>query len=227
MAISESIAAFKRDHAPARGSATAWFVAIIIGQLFMQAALVTAVLGRGKSVDNLYRDLIAIGEVPLWSGLISQIGGMVMTSAAAIGLFAYFAADRAKRPSREFLLFAGALSLVLAVDDILLLHDGWLLRAGVPEALTQMTYGVAAIAFVIAFRRQLLAMDRLAQACLLGALGAMACSAVADVLMESAANLYVEEGSKQLGFVFWLLFVARAAACAYWPPHRAQGGSPT
>ena len=45
------------------------------------------VLGRGKQVDNLYRDLIAIGDLPLWSGLISQIGGMVMTGAAAIGLF--------------------------------------------------------------------------------------------------------------------------------------------
>ena len=212
MALFDSIPDLKRDLILPMRSATAWFVAIIFGQMLMQIVFVAVVLGRGKQVDNLYRDLIAIGDLPLWSGLISQIGGMVMTGAAAIGLFAYFAASEAKRRGSRFLLMAGALSLVLALDDLLLLHDGWLLRLGVPEALTQATYALAAMAFVFVFRRQLLTMDRLAQACLIGGLVAMACSAVADVVLESGGNLYVEEGAKQVGFVFWLLFVARAAA---------------
>lgn len=191
-----------------------WFLAIVAAHLALQVILVTAVLARGKPVDDLYRDLIAIAQVPLWSGMISQIGGMTMSGAAAIGLFSYYAADVRQRQALRHLFFAGALSAVLAVDDILLVHDGWLARLGVPEAVTQAAYGLAAAAFVIAFRARLWSMDRLAQVCLLGALGMMGCSATADILMESAANLYLEEGAKQMGFVLWLLFIARAGACA-------------
>lgn len=213
MAVVESVRASTRaERKPL--TAKHWFFAIVAAHLALQAILVTAVVSRGKPVDDLYRDLIAIGKLPLWSGMLSQVGGMAMSGAAAIGLFSYFAADEGRRQRFRYLFFAGALSAVLAIDDILLVHDGWLARLGVPEAATQATYGLAAAGFLVTFRGQLWSMDRLAQACLLAALGAMGCSAVADILLESAANLYLEEGSKQLGFVLWLLFVARAGACA-------------
>lgn len=89
------------------------------------AALVTA----GTQVDlwsleSAYGDLAATAEVSPFLGVVSTVGGMLWVSATAIALFSGWLLVRSQGVREgKFLIYFGALSLLLAIDDIFQLHE--------------------------------------------------------------------------------------------------------
>jgi hypothetical protein len=121
-------------------------------------ALLAAALDR--PVAFLTRDPAAAvrnGECStecFYAGLLSNLGVLVLvTASVSTGLVAY-ALPRSRAPHRVPLAWGCAMLALLVVDDLFGLHDH-LAPTYVPqgEKLVQLGIGIAALAWVVAFRR--------------------------------------------------------------------------
>jgi hypothetical protein len=173
-----------------------------------QLILIYALKLQGYWSANLYRDPISIGNLPLHSGLISNFGCMLMTAAASCALLTYAVLDVDARRQKRFLLWGGLLSALLAVDDLFLLHEGFLGRIGVPEAITLLIYGALVLLWLTHFRSSLFLNHPRPIFLLFLALLGLGTSATIDVLLEPIIPSIgpMEEIPKQMGLFFWLLF---------------------
>ena len=71
------------------------------------------------------RDITAIADIPFYAGLVSQLGLILWSAAAAVCLFTAFILRLQKRSvfARRFLFQACILTLILLLDDAYLFHD--------------------------------------------------------------------------------------------------------
>lgn len=108
--------------------------------------------------DDLSRDVGDTAKLPWWTGAISFAGLMLWSAAAAVcALGAALLRDRRAEGAR-FLLATSALLLVAAVDDALQLHETVAPEElGVPEKAVYALLGLAALAWAVRFRREILA----------------------------------------------------------------------
>lgn len=186
----------------------------------LQAAAALFVIAKGHSAEPLFLDSNAVSEAPIWTGMISQLGGMLMTAAAAVAIFAAFVLAAAPWTHRHRLLLeGGALSAAMAVDDMLMLHDGWLGRLGVPESFVEVLYALTATLIFVRAAKVLRTLARPLQLALGMALTALCASVLADLAQDHLAGapyelVYLEEGAKQLGFLLWTLFFSLLARSA-------------
>ncbi|MEM7064859.1 MAG: hypothetical protein AAF572_17085 [Cyanobacteria bacterium P01_B01_bin.77] len=75
-------------------------------------------------VDDLTRDVTAVGQMPVYSGFLSQICTLFWAAAAAVCLFGATALSRQRETGlRHFLLISAVLTFVLGLDDAFLLHE--------------------------------------------------------------------------------------------------------
>ena len=118
------------------------------------------------------------------------------------------------------------LTLVLVVDDLLLLHEA---AAFAPLAgvLTAAAYGLAFLRFVVRFRDVIV--RELDVGLLLLAVGAFGVSAVTDLLVApTQTSVFVEDGAKLLGLVAWSAFGLRTTLFAFGQTRaRADAGAGT
>ncbi|MGI9658043.1 MAG: hypothetical protein ACR2OD_03975, partial [Gaiellaceae bacterium] len=160
--------------------------------LFAYAPTVALLLGlvalartTGTPIAVLTRDAAVVGEDVPYAGAISNLGAVIWCVAAVTSLLAA-ALLRRYGHARKWWLFlsaAGALSALLLVDDLFLLHDEILPRyAEIPQKAVLLVYIVLTAAFAWHFRRQILA-TRFAP--LLAGLAFFAASIVVDELFET------------------------------------------
>ena len=151
------------------------------------------------------------GESPAY-GLISNMGIVVVALSSGAAATGWLILHDAPAPERRLLAWIAALSLVLVLDDLLLLHEA---AAFTPwaGALVGGAYGFAFLRFVMQFRDMILR-DRDVGLLLL-AVGSLGVSLVTDVLMApTQLSVLVEDGAKLLGLVAWSAFVLRTALFA-------------
>ncbi len=167
--------------------------------------IVAGVVGALHQLDLavLTRDLAALGHVPPYYGMISNLGILCWAMSAALCGFTGLAVTGA---ARTFLLGAAALSAFLCVDDLFMFHEGvfWSLF-GIPQKVTYAAY-MAVVALYI-FRCRAYVLDGNWGALVL-ALGLMGSSAAIDVIFgymppEITATFY-EDGLKFVGITVWL-----------------------
>lgn len=109
---------------------------------------------------------------------------------------------RARGEATRALLWGGALTAVLFLDDFFLLHESlYTTILGAPELAVYAVYGIAGLAFAWRFRR------------LLGAeAGALLVLAATAFVLSTAMDLalpgrhLLEDGLKLLGIVLWTIF---------------------
>ena len=118
--------------------------------------------------------------------------------------------------TRVFLIYMAALTGLLALDDLFIIHEELLpVRLSIPEVSMYVLYGVLVVGLTV-FVRVLLEIDF----SVLGlALGFFAFSVLTDqgflhslVSLPSGAFLLVEELTKMLGIICWLVFSLRTSA---------------
>jgi hypothetical protein len=100
---------------PRTGRPLAGVMAALTLALVVPAAL-------GVKTTLLTRDLAEIAELPFFYGVLSNVGVLAWGISAAVCLFAARLVA-APHGARAFLLNGGAFTLVLMVDDLLLVHD--------------------------------------------------------------------------------------------------------
>ena len=85
------------------------------------AAIVAAFAISGIRMTKLSRDPAELSDLPIYYGLLSNLGILVWGAGAFISIFASFHVEDPKIIS--LLRWAGILTLMLLLDDFLLIHD--------------------------------------------------------------------------------------------------------
>ncbi len=170
-------------------------------------ALVPVVVSSVPDTGSLLRDTTAVARVPAWFGATSRLVNLFWASAAT--------------------LLLGLLTVVLTLDDTLLVHDDLLPRHGVPEGLVLTVYAV--VGLVLATRWWPHRASAVGLAFFVGG-GLLASSVLVDALSD---HLYLlEDTLKFLGLVgwglcgVWALSDELAARTRRVPPKDRSGEAP-
>ncbi|GAA1058463.1 hypothetical protein GCM10017608_26220 [Agromyces luteolus] len=176
---------------------------------------------------DLVRDSQAVaakhGDASPAYGLVSNLGIVVLVLAAGT-LVAALALVPRGAASRRLLAWGLALSLVFALDDLLLLHETAAFGPGSGTVLAA-AYAVGFLAFALRFLDAVV--ERFDPALLAIVFVGLGASAMVDVLVDPATRLsvIVEDGAKLLGVLAWSAFVMRAAILALSADRAAADGA--
>jgi hypothetical protein len=163
----------------------------------------------GIGTELVIRDLAQTANTPLGVGLISNLGYLLWMASAAIALFA--ACNLAQGRQRALLFSGGLFSLLLALDDMFLLHDRY-----ISANVLYLAYVVFALLILFRFSDLVITSGALAFLVAVVCLGG---SILIDKLQMLVMGQYdtvqlVEEGLKFTGIACWLLFWWQTAAHA-------------
>ena len=178
--------------------------------LTLLAMLAIVTLQTGIRVSDLTRDPVSVMDVPLYTGLLSNIGILLWSFTAAICLFSH-ALLRKNTDAREwssFLLLAGLLTSLLLLDDLFLLHERLFPdHFHIPQNAVLAGYVLITALYVARFKTTILKTDFLL---LLFAFGFFGLSLLIDVGIVSVRGSYFfEDGLKLFGIVSWFAYFAR------------------
>ncbi|MCB6179843.1 hypothetical protein LHP98_17110 [Rhodobacter sp. Har01] len=173
----------------------------LAGLVLFLILLFGAKLGPFRPVDFL-RDPAALHGFNPFHGMVSILGILALACSGTVCLFA----ARHCRHEASFLSAAGLFSLVIAADDLFLLHEEvgphWL---GLPEPAILAAYGLAAVAIAVRFRDRLFGADPLGLWLALVFLSGSVLSDQFEVV--HGQNGYIlEDGLKFVGLVTWAGF---------------------
>ena len=198
-----------------RWPTSSWGVRAALGWTAPLALLMTGVVVAGRAtgipVAQFTLDVNSVYRVPFYVGLVSNVGILLWAATAGVCLFCAAATRTSSQNSpgeRAFFLLGGLLTTLLLLDDLFMLHqDVFEGVFGIPEKLTYAGYGVAAAAYMVAFRRKIFSSPCLP---LVAAMGLFAASIVID-LVAPHRELF-EDGAKLLGIGCWAGYFASMAA---------------
>lgn len=178
--------------------------------MYVLALLLSAAAGIRPQL--VIRDLAQTCDTALGVGFLSSVGYLLWISAAAIALFgALSGAVDVRGRVYQLLLSGGVFSLLLCLDDMLLLHDRY-----IGSGFLYSLYAVFALLILLRFRSQV---QTLGGGSFLLAVVLLGLSVIIDQLQElipvdySTLQLF-EEGAKFLGIATWLAFWWQATAGA-------------
>ena len=171
------------------------------------AALVIANAQTRIPLRELLLDPTALRNVPWYSGIVSNLGILVWTVAAASALGGAWVARETNRPSASrFLGTGGIVTVILLLDDLLLLHSTVLPRLfDIQKPAATLLVVSPAVAWLLVFAGEV---RRTRWVILVGALVSFAVSLAADFVLHPAASaeLLLEDGAKFLGVLAWGLY---------------------
>lgn len=162
-------------------------------------------LWMGIPVAKLTRDPLAVGQLPVYIGYLSQIGIFFWAAAVAICLFcsAVLARLVIRHRLKRFLLISALLTLLLALDELFMLHETVLPHLGIPERVVMGSYLLFFLLYFARYYRLIWRTDFLP---LLTALFFFGVSLLVDQRPFTNPNLHylIEDGTKLVGIISWL-----------------------
>ena len=183
----------------------AWLCAavFVVGLIFFAAIKVQT----RAPVGLLTRDPQTTAEGPWYLGLASSLGIVGWSVAAALFAFGAAVVRSAGARDRQFatLAWAAALTVLLLLDDLLLIHDDILYRAIGAEEPVLAVYGVVFLAWLLVYGSGVSGSARMPLALAVGWFGA---SVGVDLVWNSDSEwrLVVEDGAKFVGIWLWAVF---------------------
>ena len=189
---------------------------LIYTPLAIAFGIVIAVRIRtGIAIAEFTRDPLGFTDIPVYTGVLSNLGAVIWSGAAAVCFFSYgISQTRAGGgASPHFLLAGGLITLLLLLDDFFMLHEVvFPEHVGIPEDVVYTTYAVLLLGFLVWFRATILQTDYLLLALGLAGLGfSIGVDLIAS--MVSLPGLYVfEDGAKLFGIVSWAAYFVLVSA---------------
>ena len=172
--------------------------------LILTTALLVAIKMRGGDISLALKDPASLTDRPVYLGAISNAGVMFLVVSGTATMMAFVAGAKDARLFVSVSLF----TLILAVDDLFLLHEGPI-RDALPwfEVFVFGMYGFAAVLILHKMRGSFL---RPRQMPLLMAVFLMSLSVVLDTLVDGVpGKSVVEDLSKFAGFLLWSVYWSR------------------
>ena len=195
-------------------SLLAFLLIVYLPILAILGALVFASVQFDIPISVFTRDPVAVAHVPLYAGLISNVGILFWCASAVISFFTVVVllkTDHDRQPLL-FLLTITFLTALLMLDDLFLFHEKIYPRfLHIPEKAVFVLYGIYLLACLIRFRSVIF---RSHYFVLLLSFVLMGLSIAVDMLPEdwSAFHHLFEDGFKLLGIVSWFVYFATLSA---------------
>ena len=189
---------------------------LIYTPLVIAFGVVVAVRIRtGIAIAEFTRDPLGFTDIPVYTGVLSNLGAVIWSGTAAVCFFSYglIRARSAGGAALNFLLVGGAITVLLLLDDLFMLHEVVFPEyVGVAEDVVYATYALLLLWFLIWFRATILQTDFLLLALALAAIGfSIGVDFIAPIV--SIPGLYVfEDGAKLFGIVSWAAYFVLASA---------------
>jgi hypothetical protein len=187
---------------------------------FVPAASVLAIVAVarvffGVTVSDMTGDVASIAGINPMSGFVSNLGMLLWCASASVCVFAAVVLWK-EEPTRtsRFLLWSAVLSTYLLLDDLFMFHDYLAERyLGLSEVVVFAALGVAVIAYVYAFRRDI---SRTHFGMLTLAVSFLVASVfldhfVVDRFPAGYGLYFAEDGTKWLGIAAWCSYFVRTA----------------
>ena len=164
----------------------------------------------GFTIREVVKDPAQLTGLSSFLGFLSNIGVWLWVSSTAVCFYSVFT-NPWKRGGglSELMLLMGLFSLILAVDDLFLLHERYVYDKGI-----FLIYAFCAFAILIRHYRKIIEIDGFTFL-LAGLL--LASSVEIDLNQRRISFDYayiqmIEEGCKFVGAALWLFFIGQAAA---------------
>lgn len=190
-------------------------VALTLVGAALALSLVAHVTTSISALDLIY-DPVSVGRLPAYTGLLSHIGVLLWWAAASVCAFSALLLQRqtATTAARvRFLLASAALSALLALDDLFVLHEELATAMlGGNEEILFAGYALLTLLCFSWFRSVIGQTDVIILALALVSLGI---STAIDVVAHwqgndlIKGNDFVEESFKLLGIAWWLTYFTR------------------
>lgn len=155
--------------------------------------------------DFMTQDPIQTAKFPWYTGFLSNLG--IMLWSVAIGcIFSCAILLPNNRQKVWFLIATGALSTVLALDDMFMLHEVFLpQKLHIPEEISFLTYGLIIAIYLFYFFRDIF--SDISFLILAGALLFFGASMIMNVVVPySSLGAFIENSIKFIGIAFWLAY---------------------
>lgn len=195
------------------------YIYVPILLLFLAAGKLTQVI-PDLSIQDFLRDVAALGDIPSYSGSISQLGLLLWSAATTLCFFTYFILKKinpSRKESLDFLMFSGLLTGYLMLDDTYMFHEEVFpeyLKI-IPEKAVILFLGIAMLLFLYFNHKEIL---RSEYGLLFLAYMFFGISVFLDVIpsrffeyiqyMEKI-EYFLEDGAKFVAIVTWLTFYVR------------------
>lgn len=158
-------------------------------------------------LEVLTRDITAIADLPIYTGILSQIGIFLWIATAAICLFvSQIISDRTHY---NYMVASFSITFYLGLDDAFMFHESILPSIGIHQKIVILIYVIMILFFIWKFRRTILASDYL----LMGlAFFSFGLSVIIDNLFWDQSALItnlIEDGAKFVGILTWLIYYTR------------------
>jgi hypothetical protein len=150
-------------------------------------------------VATLFRDPAASTNSPPYLGFFSHLGVLGWWAGAVSSLLAATVLPRS--PARPVLLCAGALTGLLMLDDLFMLHEEVLPHLGLSERLVHAFYCIALAAYLLGCKSFHRSMD---WPLLLASFALLGTSAIVDFAADFGRfTLLIEDATKFAGIAAW------------------------
>ena len=186
----------------------AWLFIGVCSALGLGAILILYFF-KNIPLQDMVKDPNAVSGLAFHTGLLSQFGVFFWSAAASYALQAVIALRCWRpHPDRWFWIGATVLTVMLGMDDALLLHEDLMPRAGVDELWVFGFYGGTTLSFLLINWRTVLRTDYL----ILGvSLMCFAISMTVDLISYIAQpHFLLEDSFKFVGIVSWAVYFYRA-----------------
>lgn len=215
-----------------------WKVLLFLyGSIFLLFIVLNAISRSSSNITLSYltRDISAVGNLPFYAGLVSQLGGLLWAAALTICVFMFVLLQGRgeSMSSRRFMLHAAILTAVLLLDDFFLFHEDIgpdYLHIG--EKVIVLSYLVLTVAFLLLNFKEILASEYALLGLALALFGMSIFLDAADLddidlyerLFSEQFQIFMEDGFKFVGIATWLAYFVRYGyqKIAFWQ-HRQIG----
>ncbi len=172
------------------------------------------------SHKDLFIDILALVDLPFYTGYMSQLGILIWSASATSCLLAFYLLKKFNKGSlnaRQFLFYSGLISLFLTFDDMFLLHEEVAAQyLDIGQKKVYLIYFLIIALFLYLNRYEILSSDYLLLMIAFGLFGgSILLDVVADTfsdILEASNSLFarhevfLEDGIKFTGIASWLLY---------------------
>lgn len=185
-----------------------WCLLVTGASIVVACALGVVGFARVTGVNpaHLMRDIYVVAGAPLYVGLVSNLGILGWCAAATVWMLnVYLMRQQQADPRYGLSVSAAGLTVLLLIDDGLMLHEALLPRlTGLDETVFLIGYVLLALVFARYALPRMLGTDYLL-ACI--AAGFLAASYIMDFLLPfTPSHTLYEDLAKFGGIVFWLAY---------------------
>lgn len=184
-------------------------IAYLISFMMLLAAIAASSY-KEIPLDFFTKDPNAITDAPFYLGILSNVGIMLWSGSIVLCFFgAYLIRNQPQSAETYlFLILSGLLSLMLALDDLLQLHEHvFPSYFRISDNAVYLTYTNLFLVYFIRFRKTLLDSEFLVYGLAFFFLGL---STVIDLLpLPIPRDTFLEDAIKLLGIVSWLVYFFR------------------